>query len=209
MAVEDSVRKASAVEIEHTGRTVEALEWSSPTSGPTIVIAVDGDVADLVSPVAEQLMDSNRVIGVNLKSAWDAVTVSWWAQDPVVLVAQGDAGKLACDTARLAPGALRALVLADAAPGNNGVDHSHLVVPVLVFHGRESSAETHEQAVKIKGQIADSHLIELDGCSDLPTKNCATALAQSLEWYLAELGKPTMEFSDFAGSDEEPPDPHA
>ncbi len=204
---DESVRKAAPVTIEHTSRSIEALEWSSVSSDTTIVVAVDGDVAELVGPVAEELMARNRVIGVNLASAWDPVTVSWWAQDPVVLLAQGDAGALACKTALLAPGALRALVLADYAPTEGSDEHGEIKTPVLVFHGRDSSAETHAQAVKFRDEVAGSHLIELDSCNELPTKNCATALAESLTWYLDELGKPLQEFSDFAGADQEPADP--
>lgn len=204
MSAAESVRKAAAVQIEHTGRSVKALEWSSVSSVTTIVVAVDGDVAEMVSPLAEQLMHRSRVIGLNLRSAWNPVTVAWWAQDPVVLLAQGAAGRLAYETARLAPGALKALVLADFAPepGAGG-----LSVPVLVFHGRESSAKTHAEAVSVKDDIPGSHLIELDGCAELPTKNCPTALAESLTWYLDNLGKPPMEFTEFAGADKEPVDP--
>ncbi len=207
MASTEKINEATEVKIEHSGRVVSAREWKSVTSEATIVIAVDGDVADLVSPVAEKLIDRNRVIGLNLESAWDAVTVAWTAQDPVVLVAQGDAGRVACRTARLAPGALRALVLADFAPEERANDADDISVPVLVFHGRESSAETHAQAVAAKDAIPGSHLIELDGCADLPTKNCPTALAESLMWYLDGLAEPTMEFTGFAGAEEEPVDP--
>ena len=154
-------------------------------------------------------MGRSRVIGVALKSKWDPVTIAWWAADPIVLVAQGEAGHVACDTARLAPGALRALVLADYAPEPKSADHSGLAVPVLVFHGRESSAETHARAVKLHDEIGGSHLIELDDCAELPTKNCATALARSLTWFLDGLGKPFQEFTQFSGSGTEPVDPKA
>ena len=146
---------------------------------------------------------------MNLKSAWDPITIAWAAMDPVVLLAQGDAGLIACETARLAPGAVRALVLADYAPEPTAKVHMGLAVPILVFRGRESSAETHAQAVKVRDEIPGSHLIELDDCSELPTKNCPTALAESLMWYLDDLGKPMMEFDEFSGSQSEPVDPRS
>lgn len=209
MAASESQHKPTSVQIEHSGRKVDALEWKTATSITTVVIAVDGGVSELVSPVAEKLMDRHRVLGVNLRSAWDAVTIAWGSQDPIVLLAQGESGRTACETAQLAPGALRALVLADYAPKAGNHDAAGVVVPVLVFHGRESSAETHAQAVRFRDEISGSHLIELDGCAELPTKNCATALAESLTWYLDELGKPVMEFEEFAGAEKEPLDPRA
>lgn len=209
MASENSASEAAPITFENSGRTVAALEWKSVSSTTTVIVAVDADVADLVGPIAEKLMQKNRVIGVNLKSAWDPVTIAWIVQEPIVLLAQGSAGRLACETARLAPGAVRALVLADYAPEVGSSDHAGVSVPVLVFHGRESSAETHAQAVKFRDQIEGSHLIELDGCSDLPTKNCATALAESLTWYLSELGTPAEDFDEFEGADKEPVDPRA
>ncbi len=209
MTPDESVRSAVPVTIEHTGRSVSALEWKTVSSGPTIVVAVEGDIAELAGPVAEKLMDNNRVIGVSLTSAWDPVTIAWWAADPIVLLAQGAPARLACKTAKLAPGALRALVLADYSPGQDSDASTGIVVPVLVFHGRDSSAETHTQAVRLHEDIPGSHLIELDGCVELPTKNCATALAESLTWYLDELGKPFMEFDQFNGASKEPVDPRA
>jgi hypothetical protein len=209
MTDKPAVRRAEPIHIEHTGRSVDALEWRSVTSAPTIVVAVDGDIAETVGPLAEKLMEQNRVIGVTLKSKWDPVTISWLAADPIVLVAQGEAGRIACDTARLAPGAIRALVLADYAPKPGSADHSGLAVPVLVFHGRASSAETHVQAVKLHDEIAGSHLIEPDDCAELPAKNCATVLAESLAWFLYDLGKPFMEFDQFRDSDADPVDPRA
>lgn len=206
MSSADSNRRAAPVKIEHTARSVDALEWSTPGSVSTIVVAVDSDVANLIGPVAEKLMDRFRVIGISLKAKMDPVTVSWWATDPVILLAQGKAGETACETARLAPGAIKALVLADYAPPVDE-DTSPLAVPVLLFTGRESSSESHEAAVAAHSHMRGSKLIELDGCADQPTKNCPTALAESLTWYLEELGKPYMEFSDFSGSDTEPVDP--
>lgn len=200
-------RYAEPVQIEHTGRCVNGLEWSTGVDGTTVVIATTGEIADVVGPTAEMLMGKNRVIGVELKSAWNPVTIAWWAANPVVLVAQGDAGKLACDAARLAPGAIRALVLADYAPEPGPVDHSGLAVPVLVFHGRSSPARTHAQAVKLHEEIDGSHLIEPDGCGELPTKNCPSVFTESLNWFLHELGKPFMEFNQFEGSHKEPVDP--
>ncbi len=197
-------KHAQSVTITHSGRSFEAIEWSPATPAGTVVVAVEGDVADLVGPVAEMLMNRYRVIGVELKSAWDVVTAAWWAADPVVVLAQGDAGRIGCEAARLAPGAVRALVLADYAPEPGSADVAGLAVPVLVFSGRESTDETHAQAVAAHSEIAGSHLIELDGCGELPTKNCATALAESVTWYLAELGKPFMEFN---GEGAEPVDP--
>jgi len=152
-------------------------------------------------------MGENRVIGIRMQSPWDAVTIAWWAQEPVVLLAQGAAGEHACNAARLAPGSLRALVLADVPPGS--ADFGGIGVPVLVFHGRESSTESHAQAVQEHDDIPGSHIIELDGCGEFPTKNCAGALAESLSWYLQTLGQPVMEFTDFAGADAEPLDPKA
>ncbi|MDA1296871.1 MAG: hypothetical protein O3B04_02570 [Chloroflexi bacterium] len=212
MAEQQTVRRAEPVKIEHTARSVDALEWSAVTSAtgrPTIVLAVEGDIADVAGPLAEKLMDRNRVIGVVLKSKWDPVTIAWWAADPVVVVAQGAACRVACETARLAPGALRALVLADCIPRKAAGGQYGLAVPVLVFQGRESSAGTHAQAVRLSDDIVGSHLIELDDCAELPTKNCATTLAESLTWFLDELGKPFMEFDKFAGSGKKPVDPKA
>ena len=207
MTVHEQNLRASSVRFEHSGRSIPALEWSTATSKTTLLVAVDGDVAELVGPLAEQLIHRNRVVGVNLSSAWDPVTVAWYVAEPVVLVAQGKAGRIACDAARLAPGAIRALILADVAP--DAADITGLPIPVLVFHGRESMTESHAQAVKEHGDIPGSHIIELDGCAELPTMNCATALAESLAWYLDNLGNPVMEFMDFAGAHKEPIDPKA
>lgn len=207
MATAESTTRAASLQIENSGRSVDALEWKSVSSVTTVVIAVEGDVAELVGPVAEKLMERNRVIGINMHSAWNPLTIAWWLREPIVLLAQGSSGRLACETARLAPGALRSLVLADYAPETETRDHSDVVVPVLVFHGRESSAETHAQAVRVRDEIPGSHLIELDGCAELPTRNCATALAESLMWYLDDLGKTVMEFDTFAGAEKEPVDP--
>lgn len=142
MATAESRTRAASLQIENSGRSVDALEWKSVSSVTTVVIGVEGDVAELVGPVAERLMERNRVIGINLNSAWDPLTIAWWLREPIVLLAQGASGRLACETARLAPGALRALVLADYAPEPEASDHSEVDVPVLVFHGRESSTST-------------------------------------------------------------------
>lgn len=207
MTDQQVVRRAEQVRIEHSGRGIDALQWQNVAYGPTIIIAVDGDIAETAGPLAERLMGQYRVIGVSLKSKWNPVTVAWWAADPVVLVAQGEAGRFACDTARLAPGTLRALILADYAPKPGSANHTDLAVPVLVFHGRASSGETHAQAVKLHDEITGSHLIEPDGCAELPTKNCATVMAESLMWFLDDLGKPFMEFGLTSDSAEEPVDP--
>ena len=207
MTEQHAVQSAEPVRMGHSGRTVDGLLWQDGESGVTIVVAVDGDIADTVGPLAEKLMEHNRVIGVVLKSKWDPVTIAWWSADPVVLVAQGEAGRVACDAARLAPGSLRALVLADYAPIPGSTDHAGLAVPVLVFHGRASSGETHAQAVKLHEEITGSHLIEPDDCAELPTKNCASVLAESVSWFLDDLGKPFMEFTQFSGSGAEPVDP--
>lgn len=207
MSANQNGRKAEPVAIEHTGRTANALEWSTPGSISTVLVAVEGDVAELVSPVAENLMDRFRVIGVNLESSWDPVTVAWWAADPVVLVAQGTQANTACETALLAPGAVKALVLAEASDDIDTETVSSIAISTLVFRGRQSESQSHEAAVDLHQAISGSHLIELDGCGDQPTKNCPTALAESLTWYLGELGKPHIEFSDFSGANEEPVDP--
>ncbi len=207
MSPTDSNRRAAPVKIEHTARSVDALEWSTPGSVSTIVVAVDGDVANLVGPVAELLMDRFRVVGISLGARMDPVTISWWAADPVILLAQGRAGGIACETARLAPGAIKALVLADYAPPTNVKEASPLPVPVLLFTGRDSSTEPHEAAVAAHGHIPDSKLIELDGCADQPTKNCPTALAESVTWFLDQLARPYMEYESSAGA--EPIDPKA
>ena len=202
-------KRAEPVRIEHSGRRVDVLEWSAGHPKATIVVAVSGDVAGQVGPVAEKLMKTHRVIGVELNSQWNPVTIAWSVAEPIVLLAQGDAGRIACDTARLAPGALRALVLADYAPEPGSANHSGLAVPVLVFHGRSSPAKTHAQAVKLHEEIEGSHLIEPDNCGELPTKNCPGVLAESVTWFLEELGKPFMEFTGFADSSKEPVDPKA
>lgn len=209
MAAAESTRKAAPVQIEHSGHRIYAFEWSTVSSTTTIVVAVFGDVADQVGPLAEELMDRARVIGIHPLSAWDPVTIAWSIAEPVVLLAQCETGWFACDTARLAPGAVKALVLVDHSSLPDADGKSGLAVPVLLFHGRESSAETHAQAVKTHELFSGSHLIELDGCGELPTKNCASALAESLMWYLDELGKQVMEFDAFAGADREPVDPRA
>ena len=207
MSPTDSNRIAAPVKIEHTARSVDGLEWSTPGSVSTIVVAVDGDVANLVGPVAELLMDRFRVVGISIGARMDPVTISWWAADPVILLAQGRAGGIACETARLAPGAIKALVLADYAPPTNVKDASPLPVPVLLFTGRDSSTESHEAVVAAHSVIEGSKLIELDGCAEQPTKNCPTALAESLTWFLDQLARPYMEYESSA--DKEPVDPKA
>lgn len=209
MSDQHAVQRAEPVRMGHSGRTVEGLLWQDVVSGATIVVAVDGEIADTAGPLAEKLMEQNRVIGIVPNSKWDPVTIAWWSADPVVLVAQGETGRVACDAALLAPGSLRALVLADYAPKPGSIDHAGLAVPVLVFHGRASSGETHAQAVKLHEEITGSHLIEPDDCAELPTKNCASVLADSVNWFLGDLGKPFMEFTQFSGSGTEPVDPKA
>jgi pimeloyl-ACP methyl ester carboxylesterase len=198
--------------IQHSGRRVETVEWNSDRQETTIVIAVDGDVLDLVSPIARMLMDRFRVIGMSPRSAADLTAVVKSLDEQVVLLAQGDTGKLAFEAALKTPPAIKALVLAEYAPEAGSlrdIDFSPVTTPVLVFRGRESAAETHAQAVRVHEEIPSSQLIELDNCGNLPTKNCPTQLSESLRWFLAEVGKPYMEFEDFPGADAEPVDPKA
>ena len=204
-----STMEAKPRTIRHSGHSVDAVEWNTEAQETAIVVVVDGDVLELVSPLAHMLMDTFRVIGISPESAQDAVTVVQSLTEPTILLAQGDAGKLACEAALLVPAAITALVLADYAPRAGSINHSSLAIPVLVFHGRQSAAETHAQAVRVHEEIPGSQLIELDNCGSLPTKDFPTQLSESVRWFLHEMGKPHMQFADFPGSEAEPVDPKA
>jgi hypothetical protein len=196
--------------IQHSRRSVEAVEWNSDREQPTIVVAVDGDALNLVSPIARMLMDTFRVIGVSPSSADDLTAVAKSLNEPFVFLAQGSAGKAACEAAMKIPAAIKALVLAEYAPkpgSRIGETHASLTVPTLVFRGRQSTAESHEQAVHVHEEIPGSQLIELDNCGNLPTRDFPTQLSESVRWFLDELGQPYMEFEDFPGSEAEPVDP--
>ena len=195
--------------LRHSVKIVEALEWSPEKPEMTIVVVVSGNVVDLVSPLARLLMDKFCVIGISPVSVDDLVASVKSFDEPVVLLAQGAVGKLACEASLQATASIKALVLADYAPQPGSVNHRSVKVPALVFHGRESAAETHAQAVLVHEEIPGSQIIELDNCGRLPTKHCPTELSESIRWFLDELGKPFMEFEDFPGSDKEPVDPKA
>ena len=176
------------------------------------MVAVAGDVLNLVSPIARMLMNQFRVIGVSPSSPGDIVAIAKSSQKPVVLLAQGSVGKSACEATLKAPSAIKALVLAEYAPkpgGPSGKDHSAITVPTLVFRGRQSTAESHEQAVRVHEEIPGSQLIELDNCGSLPTRDFPTQLSESVRWFLDELDNQYMEFDDFPGSEAEPVDPKA
>lgn len=186
-------------------RVLTGLEWSSDADSAPLVLADENCSAELFGPFAEKAMDAFRVIGIPLSSHWDPITTSWWAGEPVVLVAQGNAGKLACEAAIAAPGAIRALILADYAPEDGSTSHKGVVLPTLVFHGRQSDAKTHAQAVKLHEEIQGSHLIEPENCGAAPTKSCAEPLSAAVKWFVSELSNPHMEFQ----TGTEPVDPRA
>ena len=196
-------RDAEPVIIDHSMRTLDGLDWNAGGTQIPIVIASDTLSADALAPFAERVVSGRRVVGIKANSHWDPITTSWWVGQPVVLLAQGAAGKLACQTALAAPGSIHALVLADYAPEPGDTSHSGIAVPTLVFHGRQSDTETHAQAVRLHEEIPNSHLIEPESCGAEPTRTCAEPLAAALEWFLAELGKPYMQF----GNGGEPVDP--
>jgi pimeloyl-ACP methyl ester carboxylesterase len=159
--------------------------------------------AEVLGPLAEQLSVKYRVVGIPFNHYWDAITAAWNAGEPVILIAQGGAGARACLAAVAAPGSFRALVLADYAPPEDSDEYRGVIVPTLVFHGRQSPAETHAQAVRLHERVLNSRLIEPENCGPQPTRSCAPVLAESIDWFLSGLGREYMEFA--AGS--EPVDP--
>jgi hypothetical protein len=196
MPEEIAIKMAEPVTVSHSMRNVAGLEWRTATSGAPLVIAAPELSAESLAPFAERAMARFRVIGIKAVTPWDPITTCWWAGEPVILLAQGAAGKLACQSALTAPGAVKALILADYAPAKGDTAHRGIIVPTLVFHGRQSGAETHAQAVRLHEEIPGSHLIEPEDCGAEPTRTCAEPLAQSLEWFLGELGAAPMLFGD-------------
>jgi pimeloyl-ACP methyl ester carboxylesterase len=175
------------------GSSLDGIEWSTLSKSPLVIAGKEAS-AGLFGPFAEQMMGRFRVVGIKADTYWNTITTVWWAGEPAVVVALGETGRLACRAASISPGSFRALVLADYVPPAGSTEHKGLAVPTLIFRGRQSKAQSHEQAVKLHEEMRGSHLIEPENCGAEPTKTGATVLAESITWFLEELGKPYMEF---------------
>ena len=195
MTDQPETKRAAPVVVEHSGRTLEGWEWSGVDGAPPLIFAVRDCTAEIVEPLAERLAKTFRVIAVSARGQWDVITTAWWAGEPAILVAQGDAGALACRAADTAKGAFRALALADYVPAQGSGDHRGLTVPALVFRGRQSDAQSHQQAVALHEEIAGSHLVEPEDCGATPSQSCAGPFAEAIEWYAGALGERSMDFA--------------
>ena len=195
MADQTESKLAAPILVEHVGRKLEGWEWASREGAPPLVFAARDCTPEIAGALAERLSKTFRVIAVPVNGQWDIITAAWWAGEPVVLVAQGEAGALACRAADTAKGAFKALVLADYAPAKGSDDHRCLAVPALVFRGRQSDAQTHLQAVALHEEIAGSHLVEPEDCGATPSQSCAGPFSQAIEWFVATLGETHMDYA--------------
>ena len=179
----------SGREIEvHSGSIVRvpAIEWSVADSAPPMILVADEVEPSAWAPYASRMAAEFRVLAIRPTQARDLLSTIWGAGEPAVVVAQGTAGEAACAVGRQSAGSFRALVLADFVPPPEFVDHRHLVIPTLVFHGRQSDDETHVMAVAVHEQIEGSRLAEPEDCGPWPAINCTDVFESAVRWFLQE-----------------------
>ena len=125
-------------------------------------------------------------------AAWDIPTYTlvqtiWAIGEPVSVIAQGKAsGNIALDAARLAKGAVRALVLVDF--GLDEGDQSSFVsttCPLLLVRGRQSEIAGHQEIVSARSALGEKvKLVELENCGDYAAQSCPQDFAATIEWFL-------------------------
>ena len=144
--------------------------------------------------LAAGLVSDYRILALE-KSEWPLLMEGIWAAgEPAVLVAQGVAAGPAIQCAIEAPGSVRAAVLVDYALPSGATGPTSLVMPCLVFRGRQSDVTSHADAVALHEAIPGSHLIEPENCGAWPDESTASALEESIRLFLSRLGAPFAEY---------------
>ena len=173
----------------YSDRKIHGKEWMCDSlKSPILVISGDCSLA-FCTDIPEQLSKSSKVLAVEVDSYLDVVAASWFLGEPVVLVALGSAGKLACKAASISNGAFKAVVLVDSDMVSDSVNYNGLGTDFLIFRGRQSLSQTHAEAVGLSESFSNSFLIEPENCGSFTSSGFAVLFANCLGWYLSTLGK--------------------
>ena len=176
------------------GREIPVLEWSDGEPGPPIIMLSGSGSASDWAGLAAGLATDYRMLALE-KSEWPLLMEAIWASgEPAILVAQGDAAGPAIQVAIEAPGSVRAAVLVDYALPAGAASPVSLVMPCLVFRGRQSDVTSHADAVALHEAIPGSNLIEPENCAAWPDDSSATPLAEAIRLFLSRLGAPFAEY---------------
>ena len=176
------------------GREIPVLEWSDGEPRPPVIMLAGSGTAGDWGNLAAGLVSDYRMLAIE-KSEWPILMEAIWASgEPAVLVAQGDAAGPAIQCAIEAPGSVRAVILVDYALPDGAAGPVSLVMPCLVFRGRQSDVTSHADAVALHEAIPGSHLIEPENCAAWPDDSSASALEESVRLFLSRLGAPFAEY---------------
>ena len=176
------------------GREIPVLEWSDGEPRPPIIMLAGSGSASDWAGLAAGLATDYRMLALE-KSEWPLLMEAIWASgEPAILVAQGDAAGPAIQVAIEAPGSVRAAVLVDYALPAGAASPVSLVMPCLVFRGRQSDVTSHADAVALHEAIPGSNLIEPENCAAWPDDSSATPLAEAIRLFLSRLGAPFAEY---------------
>ena len=176
------------------GREIPVLEWSDGEPRPPVIMLAGSATAGDWGNLAAGLAPDYRMLAIE-KSEWPLLMEAIWASgEPAVLVAQGHAAGPAIQVAIEAPGSVRAAVLVDYALPAGVTGPMNIVMPSLVFRGRQSDVTSHADAVALHEAIPGSHLIEPENCGAWPDDSSASALEESVRLFLSRLGAPFAEY---------------
>jgi len=201
-------------DIEHisvrlqSGTDVRVDAWPGSDAAQPIVIVAPGSSSADWHEMAVRLVASRAPLLAGVSSAHELVQLIWEIGEPVLLLSQGvTAAAWVSQVVNIAPGAVSALAICDGAVPTGLIATMH-AVPTLVLRGRQSTLQSHEDAVRLHDSLPHSMLIEPEDCGDFPAKDNPDATAAALNLFTTGPG----DAGDRGGgvlSADEPVDPPA
>jgi len=192
---EVAVRLQSGVEV-----TINA--WAGRDDAQPMLIVADGTSPSDWDEFASFLGPSHSPVLTSITDALDLLHLIWEIGEPVLLMSQGeDATSLISQVVSTAAGAVSDIVICDGELSPDEIGSMH-EISTLILRGRQSTAVSHESAVRMHDSLRHSTLAEPEACGNFPAKSNPDAAASAVNWFLT--GSDTTEFDA-----SEPVDPKA
>lgn len=192
---EVTVRLQSGVEA-----TINA--WAGRDDAQPMLIVGSGTAPSDWNEFASFLGPSHSPVLTSISTPLDLLHLIWEVGEPVLLMSQGEeATQLIAHVVATAAGAVSGIVLCDGELDSDEIGSMH-EISTLILRGRQSSAVSHESAVRMHESLRHSTLAEPEDCGDFPARSNPNAAASAVNWFLT--GSSVKEFDE-----SEPVDPKA
>ena len=184
-----------------SGSTLQIHAWpGSEAAQPMIIVAPDSS-PDYWSDFVSGLTQSHSAIFAEVSSPYDLLMLIWEIGEPTLLLGEGlEAAHWISKIVDIAPGAVNATIICDGDIPASRINQMH-DVPTLILRGRQSTIQSHQQAVQMHERLRNSTLAEPEHCGNYLARYDPDVAAAAVNWFIAGTKVISNDFSNLGTAD--------